>query len=355
MFQLLSHSQLNEIKWSEIEYNKSTASDTLSLKVQHENEKEIRKNDFIAVGLVEFNETVECKNPDSHSVFINTFPRFKDFENEKQLVQAKVQQKCQTKLSATQFYDLFVKRTQRQCDEERTAKQGSEEWLQVRKLSLTASNFGTAAGNNPYQSPQELLEEKLNGSFNGNALTVWGNEHEPHARETFVEWFRDFLKARYVFEGRNDTPIFELKEDNAIKFAAEPWLAVSPDGILFYEDWDGTEKVSLVEFKCPTRDNANPLLSPYVKYENGVPPYYFDQVQGISGYLNENKYCNLQFEDIWFVVWRPTRSWITHLQVDPVYYKTLKSKLFLWYFKLYLPALTRKYNQEDQDEIIKLE
>jgi putative phage-type endonuclease len=347
MFPILSQSQLSSIKWSEVDYNKDNHQ-------KIEDPKESKKNDLLACGIVEYKEIVDCKNLDSHSVFIGTFPRFKEFENQKpKILVEKEAPLPKLKLTASQFYDTFVKRTQQQCDEERFAKQGSDEWLQVRKFSLTASNFGTAAGSNPYQTPADLLEEKLYGNFTGNALTVWGNEHEPHARETFVKWFGEYLRARYVFEGRNDDPIFELKEDNAIKFAAEPWLAVSPDGILFYEDWDGTRKVSLVEFKCPTRDNSG--FSPYSKYESGVPPYYMDQIQGICGYLNENKYCTLFFEDIWFVVWRPTQSWISHIQVDSNYYKNnLKPKLFTWYFKMYLPALTRKYNQEDKEEIIKL-
>jgi len=318
-----------------------------------------------AVGIVLFNTTVSSLNPDHHSIYLNTFPRFRDFDllkEEKEKDQLKQTELISTikiekpeALTATQFYEKFVKRSQDECDAERAAKQGSKEWLEVRKLSLTASVFGAAAGSNPYQSPKDLLEEKLWGTFNGNALTVWGNEHEPHARESFIKWFKEFLSARYFFAGRSDSdnPIFELKEDNAIKFAAEPWLAVSPDGILYYEDADGSKKVSLVEFKCPTRDNFDALVSPYAKYEHGVPTYYKDQVQGICGYLNENKYANAVIEDIWFVVWRPSRTWITHLQVDKAYYQTfLKPKLFAWYFKLYLPALTKKYNAGGERSLI---
>ena len=329
-----------------------------------------------AAGILLFNNTVSSLNPDHHAIYLNTFPRFRDFdmlkeekekekEKDKDKEKEKEKEKDQLKqtekqliekpepLTATQFYEKFVKRSQDECDAEREAKQGTKEWLEVRKLSLTASVFGAAAGSNPYQSPNDLLEEKLWGTFNGNALTVWGNEHEPHARESFVKWFKEFLSARYFFAGRSDSdnPIFELKEDNAIKFAAEPWLAVSPDGILYYEDADGSKKVSLVEFKCPTRDNFNPLQSPYAKYEHGIPSYYKDQVQGICGYLNENKYALI--EDIWFVVWRPSRTWITHLQADKAYYQNfLKPKLFAWYFKLYLPALTKKYNAGGERSLI---
>jgi hypothetical protein len=365
MFSIMSSADLQKVDWSGIE---GIGMETIDSQKRGEKrplenvkDKDEDIHERCATGQLLFNDTVSSPNPAHHSIYVNTFPRFRDFEN------AKSEQKSEERdystaltalsalpalppaLTATQFYDKFVKRTQEECDEERSAKQGSKEWLEVRKLSLTASVFGAAAGSNPYQSPQDLLEEKLWGTFNGNALTAWGNEHEPHARESFLKWFKEFLSARYFFAGRADSenPIFELKEDNAIKFSAEPWLAVSPDGILCYEDADGKKKVSLVEFKCPTRDNgADPSSSPYAKYENCLPSYYKDQVQGICGYLNDNKYSSLgPIDDIWFVVWRPSKTWITHLKADATYYKqSLKPKLFSWYFKLYLPALTKKYN-----------
>jgi hypothetical protein len=367
MFSIMSATELKTVNWSVIEGIHVGQAEVMDSKRGEKRPLDVDKDEDIhtrcAIGELCFNDTVSSLNPEHHSIYLNTFPRFREFETNTSVSTITEKEKetdaltatittaptALTALTATQFYDKFVKRTQEECDEERSAKQGSKEWLEVRKLSLTASVFGAAAGSNPYQSPQDLLEEKLWGTFNGNALTVWGNEHEPHARESFLKWFKEFLSARYFFAGRadSDNPIFELKEDNAIKFSAEPWLAVSPDGILYYEDADGTKKVSLVEFKCPTRDNAaNPLASPYAKYENCLPSYYKDQVQGICGYLNDNKYLTLgTIDDIWFVVWRPSKTWITHLKADSTYYtKILKPKLFSWYFKLYLPALTRKYN-----------
>jgi putative phage-type endonuclease len=384
MFQILQTSDLNKVDWSKVSFLSNLNSEKIediqiqargskrslddlnqvSLKNTSEKENEDLYN-RCALGIVNFNDTVSCSNPPSHSIYINTFPRFKEFEfnqsKESKQEENKVDFIPTIKLTASQFYEKFVKRTKENCEIERSAKQGSKEWLEVRKYSLTASNFGSASGSNPYQTPQDLVEEKLWGTFNGNALTVWGNEHEPHARESFIAWFREFLSNRYFFAGRKDfeSPIFKLKEDNAIKFPEEPWLAVSPDGILEYEDADGQNKVSLVEFKCPTKDNSNKVLSPYDKYESSIPSYYMDQVQGICGYLNQHKYSTSKFEDIWFVVWRPTLTWITHLKADQDYYKNiLKPKLIHWYFKLYLPALTQKYNSgkttKPEEEILKL-
>lgn len=389
MFPILQTSELNNVDWSKV---LSFSSDSMSnCNSNTENKTEIqtsgskrpfddvneelinntseKENEDLynrcALGVLNFNDTVSCLNPPSHSIYINTFPRFKDFDLNQSKEQKQQENKVDfiptEKLTASQFYEKFVKRTKESCELERSAKQGSKDWLEVRKYALTASNFGSASGSNPYQTPQDLVEEKLWGTFNGNALTVWGNEHEPHARESFLAWFREFLSNRYFFAGRKDfeNPIFQLKEDNAIKYSEEPWLAVSPDGILEYEDSDGQNKVSLVEFKCPTKDNSNKLKSPYDKYELSIPPYYMDQVQGICGYLNQHKYSKSKFEDIWFVVWRPTMTWITHLKADQDYYKKiLKPKLIHWYFKLYLPALTQKYNSgkttKPEEETLKL-
>ena len=355
MFSILSPTQLSDVNWNNVALPSSPQLNNHGL--TNRNPKRERSLST-TINEVKIGEIVTISNPEHHNVFINTWPRFQDFKCESSPPTKTFSTTEETKynFTATEFYNTFVKRTQAQCDEERNAKQGSSEWLLVRKLSLTASVFGAAAGSNPYQTPQKLLEEKLYGNFNGNALTAWGNEHEPHARESFVSWFHDYLTARYRAIGRLDKANFELKEDNAIKFEAEPWLAVSPDGILFFEDADGTRKISLVEFKCPTKDNTDPNQSPYSRYQDGLPSYYKDQVQGICGYLNENKYSNIEIQDIWFVVWRPKNTWITHLKADSDYYKkSLKPKLFSWYFQMYLPALTKKYNNNNNDGVLNLD
>jgi putative phage-type endonuclease len=367
MFPILSVGDLKQVDWTRVAFeplqsssSSSSKSSSSSLQILKRARDDITSNVSVSVDDAgyecDLGKCVSSQNPESQKIFLNTYPRFSDFvphTASDETVKEKEEDEIREKITATQFYEKFVKKSQVECDNERLAKQGTKEWLQVRKLSLTASVFGAAAGSNPYQSPEDLLEEKLWGNFNGNALTAWGNDHEPHARESFLSWFEKYLRARYRKNNRTDEPIFNLKEDNAIKFEAEPWLAVSPDGILFFEDFDGTKKVSLVEFKCPTKDNVYKSESPYAKYEHGMPPYYRDQVQGICGYLNENKYSETYgtIDDIWFVVWRPAKLFVSHIKADSSYYETtLKPKLFNWYFKMYLPALTRKYNNNDKKE-----
>jgi putative phage-type endonuclease len=225
------------------------------------------------------------------------------------------------------FYSLFVARTHEECEKELAAPQRSLEWLQARKLSITASQFGVAIGVSPYQTPDELVIEKLWNTFEGNAATQWGNSHEIHAKEVFCEWFKTLH------------PNFTFMEENLMKFSAEPWMAVSPDGIVKYEK-NGEIKYDLVEFKCPAY-LRNTQTHPYAKNSN-IPPQYKAQIQGIMGYLNTH--THMKFERCWFVVWQPHQTWITEDLFDQEYYLNLHAKLESWYFSKMLPSFTHQFN-----------
>jgi hypothetical protein len=92
---------------------------------------------------------------------------------------------------------------------------------------------------------------------------------------------------------------------------------------------------------------------PYAK-DNNVPRYYFDQVQGICGLLNEKpdilKMVSeeaTEISDIFFVVWQPEQIHITRLKYDHEYYtQTLKPGLESWYFKQFLPMAYLKYTDQ---------
>lgn len=240
-------------------------------------------------------------------------------------------------ISPTEFYDRFVKKTAEQLKQEQEAEQRSKEWLQAREVCLTASNFGTAAGRNPYSTPENLVREKLWNTFTGNAATEYGSLHEDDARISFETWFKQF------------EPESTLISKNLLRSIDCPWLGVSPDNILVHED--GT--LDLVEYKCPAFRKYT-IEHPYNKYKYNVPEYYYDQMQGIMGYLNNDlKILGSKLTCAWFVVWQPKQTFITKIPFDQNYWTTsLYPKLHDWYFGLYLPALTHKYNGElDHGEI----
>lgn len=231
-------------------------------------------------------------------------------------------------LSAADYYSTFIDRTKEQCEAESQAPQRSKEWKEARKFALTGSDFGSAAGLNPFCSPEELAKKKLWDTFKGNQATKWGSCMEDSAAEAFEEWARTTLD-----------PQCKLHHFGLLKFKETPWLAVSPDGILEWTN-NGTLQYDLVEFKCPTRTETE--AHPYSKYCADTPPYYKAQMLGIWGYCNSHGF-QYPLTDAWFVVWQPKTVWITRHSFTVQEWNDLFDKLKLWFFSKWLPALVWKY------------
>ena len=239
-------------------------------------------------------------------------------------------------MTVRQYYDSFIHRTPEQCIEEFKSPQRSEEWKLARKFSLTASDFGAAAGTNAFQSPEELLEKKLHVPFQGNEATQWGSAMEPKAGEAFLQFAKHSISSTA-----------RLYEVNLVKYSTSSWLAVSPDNILWYRDIEGKEHWDLVEYKCPTRDSGP--KHPYKKYPENIPPYYKSQMLGIWGHCNDNQgICILNdqnnieqhyIDKVWFVVWQPYRLWVTPYSPSMKEWRDLHEKLRQWYFEHFLPSL----------------
>lgn len=123
-------------------------------------------------------------------------------------------------------------------------EQKSQEWLNIRKNFITASNvYKIFEKNNEYI---EYIKEKASGisSFKGNNATYFGEIFEPVAREIYM-----YIVNEYVEE-------FGLITNSKL-----PYCAVSPDGV--------TESDRLLEIKCPyTR-----------KITGDIPNHYYHQIQ----------------------------------------------------------------------------
>lgn len=273
--------------------------------------------------------------------------------------------------SPESFYAKFVARSPERCISELCAPQRSLQWLAARAHAITASSFGAAAGHNPYCSPKDLVIEKLWRTFVGNEYTQYGTFHEPDARETFLRLLNGPLRATLNDVWQRATgalavaaPQFELFETGLIKSAHQPWMAVSPDGLVRLPGPNGTAPVwALVEYKCPARLRDSEA-HPYKKDRANVPKYYMDQMQGIMGLLN--KYPELLDQAAasqglpsvggpstvgpqvaFFVVWQPHQIHVTRVPFDFLYFKgTLEPALERWFFDLYLPYATLKANGE---------
>jgi len=271
-------------------------------------------------------------------------------------------------LSVRTFYDQYVSRTYEQCHAEYDAPQRSIAWLEARKYCITASNFGTAIGNNKYASGKTLVQEKLWNTFQGNEFTMYGTFHEPDASKTFQELLAydlyptlEHLYAKKYGKASNIPLKWALLESGLIKSHECPWIAVSPDGILFVIGSEGP-LYTIVEYKCPARMRHS-QAHPYASYKHNIPEYYFDQMQGIMGYMNEYTYLynyirkglsvswqplavNVHHDYAFFVVWQPHQVHVTLVPFQQNYYsQILKEGLHDWYFRTYLPMAVLKHNQ----------
>ena len=196
--------------------------------------------------------------------------------------------------------------------------QRDPEWIKQRWGRCTASNYGSIAGHNPYQSQRKLLSTLLWDTFKGNKATEYGNKNE----SVCAKLYENFANVNATSAGS----IMEHFYPGLIICQNEPWLAVSPDGLPCMKAHDNSSQTRyLLEIKCPFTKKLYPH----------IPHYYFDQIQGIMAILK------LPFCD--FVVWTPEVTQVRRYNFDPSYWKeVLYPRLRTFYFNEYLPRLILK-------------
>ena len=126
-------------------------------------------------------------------------------------------------------------------------EQRTPEWFKFREGLITASDWGSVLGDNPYSNRNKVLTKKCekNPTFFSNPACDWGKKYEE--------------VAVLIYESRNNTKIIEY---GCLQHPTIDFLGASPDGI--------TPDGVMVEIKCPYRRKIT-----------GIPPkYYEDQVQG---------------------------------------------------------------------------
>lgn len=141
-------------------------------------------------------------------------------------------------------------------------KQGSDEWLDLRKNYVCASDSIIILGLSPWRTRQELLEEKLGlrEPQPVNSAMLRGQLLEPKARAAAENELNElFIPEVYVSE-------------------EYPFMCASYDGVSF-------DKKSILEVKCTNKKNHE--LS-----KNGkIPDYYMPQVQHQISILDVD-FCN---------------------------------------------------------------
>lgn len=232
-------------------------------------------------------------------------------EREKRLVKTyakfvtpeEIQAFCNKRTISKEQSDLFC-----QCE------QRTNEWFESRKYRLTASNFGAANGNNPYKSRLQLVYDLMYGKFQGNAATRYGTEMEPVAFEAYQNYIKSLPTTETFSISEQGLYVQPYDEEKGGKNLC--WLGCSPDGLPIINGENG-----LLEIKCPYRKKLYP----------SIPPYYYDQIQGIMG-LMKLPWCD-------FYVWTPNEIQCERFLFDEVYFDKLIHALEYTYKRLYVPAL----------------
>ncbi len=218
--------------------------------------------------------------------------------------------------ASTRFLEEHIFVTSTQAAAIRHFEQRSVEWFAARKWRLTASTWAAAAGVSRYQTPDEMLAEKLSGSFKGNRHTERGVRCEPVAM------------ALYVAHVQTTLPDACVDECGLMVRDSLPWLGCSPDGRRRDGQAPGAAQRA-VEIKAPEK--------PWID----MPEEHRPQVQGECFYLGVDR-CDvvLYCEDASMgeaATARPEMH-IDTIAFDPEYWSWLQARLKAFYFERMLPA-----------------
>lgn len=128
--------------------------------------------------------------------------------------------------------------------------QGSEEWLELRKSHIGASDAPVIMGVSPWKSIYQLWQEKVGFSIPRGCSPAMqrGLNLEPLARETFTEMTGIYVEPSVIFSFKN------------------PWMMASLDGI------DSTGKY-IVEIKCAGESDHAAAI------RKEIPSKYYPQLQ----------------------------------------------------------------------------
>jgi putative phage-type endonuclease len=124
-------------------------------------------------------------------------------------------------------------------DNRRDITQQTDEWFEIRRRMVTASDVAAILGCNPYTTRTQVMRKKLGSEmrFTGNSCTRYGQENEEIAGQ------------EYSKRERADVVTYGLMAHRDY-----PWLGASPDLIRL----DGV----IVEIKCPAVSSSQAQSEP---------------------------------------------------------------------------------------------
>lgn len=234
-------------------------------------------------------------------------------------------------------YDLFifhfVRQSKEECEHACDNKQRSAGWHRARAFCITASQFGSTMGHNKYLSRPALCRQKLHPHLNplSSNFAQWGVDHEKHAEEAFRLFLQNEIGGMYSIE-----------HPNVLKHEDVPWLACSPDGILYRRE-HGVDVTELIEYKAPAY-HRNKTGHPYSKETYNVPKAYMDQMQGTMWLMRHYNVAKngMNVQRCWFVVWQPHALYVTHVPYLETYADQLMATVMDFYTKDFVPGCIKE-------------
>jgi putative phage-type endonuclease len=202
-----------------------------------------------------------------------------------------------------------------------SADQRSEKWFSSRGRRLTASNFGSVCGQNPFSSANRVLKDMLwPRKFTCEAVR-WGQDNEPLAAKVF----ETFIRAQ-------DPDVHKITFPGLVVSVEKPWFGASPDGCVHMRNG----KLRGLEIKCPFRKEIYPYC----------PAYYYAQMMGTAGLLGLQSY--------YFVVWTPDKTLVEEYEFHRDYFTNVMiPTMEKFYFERYLPlAILKDKNLLPEDSIL---
>ena len=217
--------------------------------------------------------------------------------------------------------------------------QRSDEWHKQRSFAVTASQFASAAHENPNMSSKKLLSEKVypkRGGFQGNAYTEWGSVHEKHAEEAFIAFLSKFPESG------------ALEHPSHIRHSSSAWLGFSPDALLWSAD---RKEVALVEYKCPAYQRSGPGHPYAAKNALCIPRQYMPQIQGsmhiLREYLREH-HPGVECVRTWFVVWQAHQFFVTHVPFVPQFANRIVHASSSFFHEEFIPACVEAIKEKEE-------
>ena len=197
---------------------------------------------------------------------------------------------------------------------------------------LTSSNVGCIAKRRATTKVNSTVKKLLYSKFEGNTATKWGLLQE------------ESTNGKYLEEKRKTSPDITTCQSGLVISLENPWLAASPDGLVYDPSEDPPH--GIVEFKNPytTRNNT---LHEAANTKKGFC-LDFDEK---TGKLTLNKHHDYYYQ-VQCTMYCTQRHWCDlvvrtkDVHVERIYYqaefwvKGVLSKLKVFYFTAVLPELS---------------